>query len=225
MRGFKNWEGKFIPLNKAKQTLSSSDVRKKQTTRTKGTNSELKTRKDEALDNNDPPYCSGKHKCDICNKTFACEGEEPSHSGKKGSGRCQGEYNQFCPNHSHREMIEKHIEQGDLPKDYLAKSRKKESIDGEKEDIPISDEKKKAYAKLTDIAEEMSRQMTEDALKEPLIKEVPLGERKFRGDSKINYYGRASAFGNAEIDGKKIRPPTPTQEDFAGVITKKKSVD
>ncbi len=68
-------------------------------------------RKDESID---VQYCSGKHKCEICNKTFKCEGENTSHSGGTGSGKCHGGYNQFCDNHTLAEYTKKHKELGEL---------------------------------------------------------------------------------------------------------------
>ena len=52
-------------------------------------------------------YCCGKHQCELCFKIFSCEGESMSHSGENDfSGRCHGEYMQFCPNHTLEEYRE-----------------------------------------------------------------------------------------------------------------------
>lgn len=60
-------------------------------------------------------YCKGKHKCRICKKKYNCNGEEISHTGSAGgSGRCHGEYEQFCPNHTMKEYRKKHKELGEL---------------------------------------------------------------------------------------------------------------
>jgi len=77
--------------------------------------SEFRERNDSSVEN--VKYCSGKHLCQICKKKFKCEGEDPSHSGVKGSGRCHGQYQQFCSKHSIAEMRQKHKELGELDKE------------------------------------------------------------------------------------------------------------
>ena len=67
------------------------------------------------MNTNNPPYCSGIHLCQICNNKYKCNGEESMHVSKTSSGRCMGEYEQFCPNHTARQYMKKHIELGDLP--------------------------------------------------------------------------------------------------------------
>ena len=37
------------------------------------------------------------------------------HVSDRGNNRCMGEYEQFCPNHTARQYMKKHIELGDLP--------------------------------------------------------------------------------------------------------------
>ena len=67
------------------------------------------------MNTDNPPRCSGTHLCQICNKKYKCHGEESMHVSVRSSGRCMGEYEQFCPNHTHKEYMKKHIELGDLP--------------------------------------------------------------------------------------------------------------
>lgn len=62
-----------------------------------------------------PPYCNGKHLCQICNNVYDCVGEDSMHVSKTNSGRCMGDYEQFCPNHTPLQYMKKHIELGDLP--------------------------------------------------------------------------------------------------------------
>jgi|21_taG_2_1085346.scaffolds.fasta_scaffold00097_24 NAD-dependent dihydropyrimidine dehydrogenase PreA subunit len=62
----------------------------------------------------DPPYCKGKHLCQICGNVYDCEGLAISHSTNANGGRCQGNYEQFCPNHTPRQYMKAHIELGDL---------------------------------------------------------------------------------------------------------------
>ena len=64
---------------------------------------------------NIPPFCSGTHLCQICDKKYKCEGCATSHTTNANGGRCNGEYEQFCPNHTARQYMRKHIELGDLP--------------------------------------------------------------------------------------------------------------
>jgi len=97
-------------------------------------------------------------------------------------------------------------------------------FDWSKEDEPISDEKKEVYAKLDEVAKEMSRKMQE-APPEPLENEVPFGEIPDHDTRKWNYFSKYSAQNNAEISGKKIRPPTPSDEDRLAIITKKKTIE
>jgi len=59
-------------------------------------------------------YCEGSHFCPLCQQTFNCEGEDPSHTGKAGSGRCMGEQEQFCSNHDIQEYIDYHKEHGEI---------------------------------------------------------------------------------------------------------------
>lgn len=58
-------------------------------------------------------FCSGQHKCDICKIIYECEGVPYGHTGSKGY-RCQGLFNQFCPDHEVDEYIKWHKEHGDL---------------------------------------------------------------------------------------------------------------
>lgn len=62
-----------------------------------------------------PPYCNGKHLCQICHNIYDCVGEDSMHVSKSNSGRCMGDYEQFCPNHTPRQYMKAHIELGDLP--------------------------------------------------------------------------------------------------------------
>jgi hypothetical protein len=62
----------------------------------------------------DPPFCSGTHLCLICDNKYKCEGLAISHSTNTNGGRCQGKYEQYCPNHTIREYDRKDLELGDL---------------------------------------------------------------------------------------------------------------
>jgi len=60
-------------------------------------------------------YCEGWHFCQICKgKPYKCNGEEISHSGSSGSGRCHGVITQFCPDHTIKEYIAQHKLNGEL---------------------------------------------------------------------------------------------------------------
>lgn len=59
-------------------------------------------------------FCTGKHKCQICGDVYKCQGIPYGHDDGQVGFRCNGEYEQFCENHTISEYHKKHVELGDI---------------------------------------------------------------------------------------------------------------
>lgn len=64
-------------------------------------------------------YCRGKHTCEICIKEYDCYGENISHSGGNGSGKCHGGEIQFCPNHTLQEYVDQHYKNNEIEERFI----------------------------------------------------------------------------------------------------------